>query len=827
MSRFFASSITRLFFVVTLLYLASPICAAQSAVRGMVTDPLGAAVSHARVELVTLNGSQVAAFTYTDGRGMYSLATAQPGRYAVRVIASGFNPTYSHELYVSAAEPAYQDMVMQMGSLAQNVTVTANGMPTPQSQTSASVTVLDPTLYLHTQDIQDMLRLVDGLQFSTTGQRGAQTSLFELGGNSDATDVMLDGIPINDIGGAVNFAYLSSNGINGVEIFRGSDSSLYGAGASAGIINLTTTRGTTPRPLLTYMIDGGNFGTYRQEGSLDGVRNRADYYADFARFDTGNSYPNSSFHNGTFVGNFGYALTPHMHMRATVRRVAAASGEPNALLFYGIPDSQYLAEHDLYGSVTLEDQYSAAMHVQAQYGLVRLRSLNTDPYPTGILVNNPNAVNNCGVAQEYLGLPVIIKGGNGYSASGQAFYNCPNFTFPGTDSILTNRDAFYGESDYTVNPKLVLLGSFHYESERGDTAYDYVPQFADRGNFDYIMQASGNLGSRFYYNGGTDLADYSVFGFAPTPRASAAFYLVKPSSSGWLTGTKARLNYAQGILEPTIAEQRGSIYGVLESLPNGQQLIAQNGITPVGAQTTRTYQGGMDQQLLSSKAMLHTGYFYNQFSNQIEFVDAPALLQLGVPLAAEQTIANTSFGAYINSLSFSAQGFESSMNYHITNSMYARGGYTYTHAVVQRSFSSDNMSPSTNPNIPNVQIGAYSPLVGQRPFRRAPQNGFFSFTYAHPRWYGTITATIMGRRDDSTYLLDANGGNTLLLPNHNLDPGYQNFGFSGSYQISHRIYGYTIMDNLLSQHYQQVIGYPALPFNFRAGMQMSLGGLRQ
>lgn len=832
MSRFFALNFTRLFFVVTLLYLASPICAAQSAVRGTVTDPLGAAVSHARVELVTLNASQVVAFTYTDDRGMYALTTAQPGRYAVRVIASGFNPTYSHELYVSAAAPAYQDMVMQMSSLAQNVTVTANGMPTPQSQTSASVTVLDPTLYLHTQDIQDMLRMVDGLQFSTTGQRGAQTSLFELGGNSDATDVMLDGIPINDIGGAVNFAYLSSNGINGVEIFHGPDSALYGAGASAGIINLTTTRGTTPRPLLTYMIDGGNFGTYRQEGSLSGVRNRADYYADFARFDTGNSYPNSSFHNGTFAGNFGYALTPHMHMRATVRRVAAASGEPNALLFYGIPDSQYLAEHDLYGSATLEEQHSAALHIQAQYGLVRLRSLNTDPYPVGILVNNPNNTNcydasgNPG-APEYVGLPVTIKGGNGYSASGQAFYNCPNFTFPGTYSILTNRDAFYGESDYKVSPKLILLGSFHYESERGDTAYDYVPQFADRGNFDYIMQASGNLGSRFYYNGGTDLANYSVFGFAPTPRASVAYYLKKPSSDGWLTGTKARLNYAQGILEPTIAEQRGSIYGVLASLPNGQQLIAQNGITPVGAQTTRTYQGGMDQQLFSSKAMLHAGYFHNEFGNQIEFVNAPALLQLGVPPAAEQAIATSSFGAYINSLSFSAQGFESSMNYHITNSMYARGGYTYTHAVVQRSFSSDNMSPSTNPNISNVPIGAYSPLVGQRPFRRAPQNGFFSFTYAHPRWYAMMTATIMGRRDDSTFLLDANGGNTLLLPNHNLDPGYQNFGFSGSYQISHRIYGYTIMDNLLSQHYQQVIGYPALPFNFRAGMEVSLGGLRQ
>ncbi len=832
MSRF--SLLSRFRFVFAALFLcgALPMYAAQPTVQGIVTDPLGAAVSHARVELVTLNSPQPVAFNYTDNQGAYALTATKPGRYLVRVFANGFNATYSQELYVSAAQIAYQDVVMQMGNLTQNVTVTANGMPTPQSQTGASVTVLDQTLYPHAQDMQDTLRMVDGLQLVTTGQRGAATSLFAMGGNSDATDVMLDGVPVNDIGGAVNFAYLAANGINTAEVFRGPDSALYGAGASAGVINMTTMRGTTTKPLLTYAADGGNFGTYREEGSLSGVRNAMDYYTNFARFDTSNSYPNSSFHNGTFAGNFGYAIRPHTTLRATVRRVAAASGEPNALLFYGIPDTQYLKEHDLYGGVTLEDQHSDKLHLKAQYGLVRLRSLNVDPSPAGILVNNPNNTNcydsnfNPG-APEYLGLPVTIKGGNGYSASGQAFYSCPSYTFPGTDSILTNRDFFYGESDYKLSPKLVLFSAFRYESERGDTAYDYAPQWADRGNFDYIVQASGTLGSRFDYSGSADLPKYSVFGFAPAPRASLAYYLRKPSTSGLLAGTKARFNFSKGILEPTIAEQRGSVYGVLASVPNGQQSITQNRITPVGASTARTYEGGVDQQLLGGKAMLHAGYFHNEFGNQIEFVDAPALLQLGVPVAVEQVIANTSFGAYSNSLSFKAQGLESSMEYRITSKMYARGGYSYTNSKVQHSFSSDNLYPSINPNIPNVQIGAYSPLVGQRPFRRAPQSGFFSVTYAHPRWYATMTGTIVGKSDDSTFLLDANGGNTLLLPNHNLDPGYQDIGFSGSYRISRRIYAYTVMDNLLSQHYQQVIGFPSLPFNFRSGMQMSLGGLKQ
>ncbi len=805
----------------------------QPTVRGIITDPLGAAVSRARVELVALDGEQLVSTTYTNDHGAYWMTTSKAGRYVVRAMANGFAVTYSHEIFLSTSQPAYQDLSLLMGKLTQNVTVTANGIPTPQSQTGTSVTVLDQTLYPHAADMQDTLRLVAGLQLYSTGQRGATTSLFEMGGNSNATQVMVDGVPVNDIGGAVNFAFLSANGISQAEISRGPDTALYGAGASAGVINLTTTRGTTPRPLLTYAVDGGNFGTYRQEGSLSGVRGAMDYYTNFARLDTSNSYPNSSFHNATTAGNFGYAISPHMQLRATVRRVSAATGEPNAFAFYGLSDTQYLKEHDLYSGVTIDDQRSEKLHLKAQYSLVRLRSLNVDPSPFGQLVNNPNNTNcydSTGntIAQEYIGLPVTIKGANGYSATGQAFIACPSYTYPGVDGTLTNRDFFYGQSDYKVSRKLTVFTAFRFESERGYTAYDYSPQRANRGNFDYIVQTSGNLGSRFYYSAGADLPDYSVFGFAPSPHGTAAYYIAKPSTSGMLTGTKVRFNFSRGILEPTIAEQRGSVYDDLGALPNGQQLIAQDNVGPVGAQTTRTYQGGGDQQLFSGKAILHASYFHNEFGNQIEFVDAPALLQLGVPLAVEQVIANTSFGAYINSLSFRATGLESSAEYHISNHMFARAGYTLTDAIVQHSFSSDNQSPTPpNPNFPNVLIGAYSPLKGQRPFRRAPQTGFFSVTYAHPKWYATVTGNIVGKRDDSTFLLDANGGNTLLLPNKNLDAAYQDIGLSTSYRLHRRMYAYAVVDNLLSQHYQPVIGFPALPFNFRSGIEVSLGGLQQ
>ncbi len=807
----------------------SIVCAqTQPSVQGTVTDPLGAAVYNARVDVLTVNGTMLPTHAFTDGRGHYSLNVHRAGRYVVRVVATGFNVTTSSEVYLSSVKPAFVDVALQFGQLEQKVTVTANGVPTPEAQTGASTTIVDQTLHPHALDIQDTLRQVSGLQFTTSGQRGAATSLFELGGNSNATAVLLDGVPINDIGGAVNFAYLAANGISQEEVYRGPDSALYGADASAGVVALTTARGTTSKPLVQYAIDAGNFGTYHQEASAGGTHNALDYFGDFARIDTSNSYPNSTFHNVSSVANVGYALSPHTQVRATVHRIAAASGEPNAVRFYGIPDVRYLKEHDLYGSATIDHQQSDKLQATAQYGLVRLRSLDTAPGPAGILTDNPNNFNCYDNANppnpgqpEYLGAPVTIRGANGTSASGQAFYGCASTKHPVKDAILTNRDFFYGQTSYKASDKLVALAAFRYESEGG---YSPFVSPTHRGNFDYIAQTSGNLSNRLYYSAGVDLPNYSVFGFQPTPHASAAYYLAKPAAGGLLAGTKVRFNYSQGILEPTITEQSGSIYNVLAGVTGGQQLISQYKISQVGAQQSRSYEAGVDQHVLGTRMLLHAGYYHNQFDNQIEFVFAPALLQLGVPPDVEQAVNNNYGGAYINSLSFSAQGIETRAEYRVTERLFVRGGYTLLNANVQKSFSSDNSSPSYNPKYPNTAIGAYSPLVGQRPFRRAPQSGYYSVLYARPRWYAQMTGTFVGRRDDSTFLTDANGGTSLLLPNRNLAPAYQNVNLTANYRVNRHISTYTVMDNLLSQHAQQAFGYPSLPFSFRSGIEMKWGG---
>jgi len=79
-------------------------------------------------------------------------------------------------------------------------------------------------------------------------------------------------VPVNDIGGAVDFSNFATVGVQQIEVLREPNSALYGSDALAGVVSMTTTRGTTKLPLFTYAGDGGNFSTYHQEVTAAALR---------------------------------------------------------------------------------------------------------------------------------------------------------------------------------------------------------------------------------------------------------------------------------------------------------------------------------------------------------------------------------------------------------------------------------------------------------------------------------------------------------------------------------------------------------------------------
>ncbi len=812
-----AAWIARLFAValLALTFSVQTLAAGPGSLHGTVKDPLGAIVPGATVEL--LEGTNLVKTTVADEAGNYFFEAPAAARYRIRATAPTFQATTSDPIYVSTSAKAELDITLATQTLTQQVSVTATATPTPVAQIGASVTVLNAEDYRQFTEVQQPLRLIPGLQVTQTGQMGGTTGLSIRGGNTDANKVLIDGVPVNDIGGAVEFANLATVGIQKIEVLREPDSALYGSDALAGVVNLTTARGATRLPLFTYAVDSGNFSTLHQELTGSGVVRQFDYYGAFDRLDSRNNLPNDAFHNGTYAGNFGWDPNPANDLRFTIRHLTLSAGQPNGVLLFGIPDDAATKAQNSYYSGVWNNQATTSWHNQIRYGGQRLRSQYDDFAATGI--PDPAGSGN------FLGAPVTIQGANGYSVSGQAIFQYAG-AYPNQTLTYTDRDSVYAQTDYRFSPHLLALGGFKYEAERGSTTLTGPPPSTNaisRGNYSYTLQVSGDLRNRLYYNLGSGLEDNGLFGFAATPRASLAYYLARPSANSFLSGTKLHGSFGKGIKEPSVFQQTSSLFDILAALPNGNDLISQFHVAQIGAENSRTFDGGIDQELWSGRARMGLTYFHNEFTNGVEYVPQAALFALGVPEANLSALKN---GAYVNSQAFRSQGLEFEAEYKINNHLFARGGYTYIDAAVQHSFSNDAFCPSCNqnPNFPGVDIGAFSPLVGARPFRVAPHTGYFGLNYTQSKFFSSLTGTLVSRRDDSDFLYDANFASTLLLPNRNLDGAYQRLDLSGGYQITSRVTAYANMQNLLSEHYAEAFGFPSLPFTFRSGVKINFGG---
>ena len=114
--------------------------------------------------------------------------------------------------------------------------------------------------------MSDALREVPGLSVVQTGTAGQLTSVFTRGLRSEHTQVLLDGIPINQgLQGAFNFADLTTDDIDRIEVVRGPQSTLYGPRALAGVIQIFTKQGTgTPGVMVA--AEGGSYDTFPRMG---------------------------------------------------------------------------------------------------------------------------------------------------------------------------------------------------------------------------------------------------------------------------------------------------------------------------------------------------------------------------------------------------------------------------------------------------------------------------------------------------------------------------------------------------------------------------------
>jgi vitamin B12 transporter len=767
---------------------------------GQVVDALGARVAGATVTL-SRDGSQVAE-SKSGSDGTFSFPNLTAGRYRVTATSPGFQARTSDPVYAGPGTRATLEVVLDVGPLQQDVVVTAEAGRVLQSQTGAPVTVIDTALLetINKPDVAEALRLIPGAQIVQVGQRGGATSLFLRGGASNFTKVLVDGMPANDIGGAYDFGQLDTAGVDRIEVLRQTNSVRYGSDALTGVVNIATRRGSARVPEFEYAIDGGNLSTFRNSMSLGGAVRRYDYFSQYSYFTTDNHTPNSGYRRGTYAGRFGVAVGGGTNISGTLRWLEGEFGSADAFSLYQLADDASSDNDRLYATIAADAQHTDRWQSSVRFGSAGQTFRFVDPTPSG----TPSGGN-------YLGNTVTLTGANGATVMGRAILDFGG-TFPDTFESRTTRRALSGETSFQVNPDLTISGGARWDREQAFDDPDGDPALT-RNNGGAFVEARASVMNRAYLSGGIGVEHNEVFGNEGVPRFSAAVYLRQPSA-GALGDTKVSFNVGKGIKAPSVGQQQSALFELVQGTPVAAI------VSPIGPEKSRGWDVALEQGFGGGQYRVRVGYYNNEFENLIEFLGRTALVRAGVP---PDVAAATAFGAYINSQSFDAQGIELSADAVVRRVVRFGASYTYLDAEVTQAFSANAV---TNPAFPNVPIGQYSPLVGERPFRRPANSGTLFVSYTNGPAAVALTAYFAGKRDDSTFLSDQFFGNSLLLPNQDLDPAYQKVDLSASYLVHRQLKVYTSIENLLDKEYEAAFGFPSLPFAIRAGVTVTFGGDR-
>jgi iron complex outermembrane receptor protein/vitamin B12 transporter len=803
----------RLLWFLPLLFIFSNIstttAADDASINGVVVDPLGARVAGTSVKL--LRGGQVTKETTSDAQGAFAFNGLPEARYQLQATAAGFQVRTTSPTFVAAGASVTIEVALPIGPLEESVSVTSAATDVMPSQIGAPVTVLDSRTLevLGKPNVLDALRLVPAASLIQTGGRGGITSIFVRGGNSNFNKVLIDGVPINDIGGAVDLSAYSMAGVERIEVLREANSVIAGTDALAGVISITSRRGHTSMPQARVSLDGGNFGTDHESASLGGAVHRVDYFGEFAHLGTDNDLPNNKYRNKTFAGRLGVAVGNNTDISGTYRWLDKRYESPNAVGFYTTPDDGYGTARQTLIGLTSQTQITGKWQATARLGLTDQRTHSVNPTLSGQNIGGLG-----------YGAVTTITGANGYSVTGRGVLDYGLYD----SQTRSARQGIYAQTTYELHRNFSLSGGGDFEREQ---AFPGTNIFGDptttRGNSAIWVEGRGSLADRVSITAGLGHARIEGFASRYSPRVSVAAYLRTPEAREFWGDTRLTFNAGKGIKATSATAVSQSLFTLLNRTPAGAALASSAGIGAIGPERGRNLDVGIEQGLWHGRARARVAYFNNAFFDLTEFVSRNLLTsQFGI---APDVAAAAGSGAYVNSQSYNAEGIEVSLDASAGHLRFA-GSYAYLAADVTQSLSSGALTPSFNPAFPGISIGNFSPLKGNRPFRRPANTGNLLLSYSQGPATVALSGYFAGKSDDSTFLggADTNVGNSLLLPNQDLNPGYQKMDVSGSYLINRTVKWYATIENLLNQHYEPAFGFPGLPINVRTGLAITFGG---
>jgi vitamin B12 transporter len=213
---------------------------------------------------------------------------------------------------------------------AEPVVVTATKTETPAEQLGASVTVIpgDDIDTRRYPTVDESLRGVPGLDVRRSGSFGKTTAISIRGANPNQVQVLVDGMRVKSPTlGQVDLSDLSPELIDRIEIIRGPQSTLYGADAIGGVVNIITRKGSGPFSLWATQ-EVGNYEILRSATGFSGSKDIFDYAFDIGHFESNGQTPNDGVNQNWFNTRLGLSLPGKTTLSLAVRWNETDTGVP-------------------------------------------------------------------------------------------------------------------------------------------------------------------------------------------------------------------------------------------------------------------------------------------------------------------------------------------------------------------------------------------------------------------------------------------------------------------------------------------------------------------
>ncbi|HJR15733.1 MAG TPA: TonB-dependent receptor [Gemmatimonadales bacterium] len=456
----------------------------------------------------------------------------------------------------------------------EELVVTPTRLPTSPDAVVASVTTItgDELRARGVRFVQDALREVPGAMVAQVGSFGGVTSLFLRGGESDYVKVLIDGLPANQAGGAFNWANLTLDNVERIEVLRGPGSVIYGSDAVSGVVQIFTRRGQAG-VAVEGSAEGGTFGTVNGSAGVLGGTDRLSYSADASRFSTDGTYSFNSDYGNT-------ALSGSIH--------GLPDGRTDASLAIRYHDSRYEFPTDAAGFPSDSNQASAEEMVTIAADLGRRLG---DRYDLRLTAGGTRTVGDFDDRQDS---PADTVG----------------FGFASQRHSRADRGSVDARINAILSEVLTITAGAQVEREverqSGQTTSNFdgiattpdTPFDRGRTTVGYYGQGLIDLPSGLAVNLNARLDDNSAFGTFMTYRAGVAYRFT--------SGTRVRASVGRSFKAPTFCEQ----------FCDAPFVVGDSTLRP---ERSRSWEAGVEQTLFRGRLSVWATYFDQRFRDMIVY----------------------------------------------------------------------------------------------------------------------------------------------------------------------------------------------------------------